>query len=110
MSPSSSRVTNKSFLQVWREHFYLPTGNWHSLLPLKGSSERDCCNAAFRWRKLFWEVKHCERKRKEERKKEKEREGGMPASVMYKYVRKVKVTLKLMLSKLVYVRRAVFQR
>lgn len=32
---------NKSFLQVGREHFYLPTGNWTLLLPLKGSSERD---------------------------------------------------------------------
>lgn len=84
-------------------------------LALASSSERiqrkrQRCNAVFGWRKLVWEVNHCEGKRKEERKKEKEREGGMPASVIYKYARKVKVMLKLMFSKLVYVRRAVFQR
>ena len=40
----------------------------------------------------------CETKRRKER----ERQGGMPASVIYKCVRKVKVMLKSIFSKLVY--------
>jgi len=46
----------------------------------------------------MWEK---EKDRNKERKKKREREGGMVASVIYKYIRKVKVMLKSIVAKLV---------